>query len=289
MDIKTYKTNLKKQLAKAGELSGVLVEVAPNSKTGTAKERAAAILKADIDPEKMQAFVEAHLETVANMNELVTVRLAAMKALKAARFQGPLFEPYLDDYHSTLRKVSEDRSPNLRDSAVSTLAVAKDSYIYDKLLNGLEKKIKPLVPEDKAIRYLSYDEHIGAAKIVREMYEKLSDRSKESALRMLASDKKSEGILSNVMADKRTKSSLRTLSAAGLKNLNPKSFKDLAEKIISNDTEFDEIKALCVSALTNNIKGDRELIDDGIIQKVKDIKSNSRNLRSAVKRFVKLL
>lgn len=285
MDIKTYKANLKQRLSEVA-LSD---SYATTELVGNANERAALLDAAVPDLEDIAPFVEQNLKVAADKSEAVVVRTVAIRSLKEASFLGAAFGPYLDDFHSVLRDVAQDRSSTLRSIALRTLAVAKDSFAYDVLLKGLRREIEPLVPEEKAIQYLAYDEHSSAIETVRDMFADLGHRGKENALRMMASDKGSESIMSKVMADKTEKSSLRRLGAAGLKALSPSVFKAQAEKIIQNDTDFDEIKAICVTALTNNLKGGRELIDDSIVQKVKDIRSKSRNLKSAVKRFVDLV
>lgn len=291
MNIKTYREKTEKLVNRAANTPkvGNVAEGQLSMRAGSAKQRVDMIETTDLVSENMEAMVPQYLKTIEDKNEAVSVRISALNALKAAEFLGPQFDKYRENFHQSLRNVSEDRSPKIREGAIEVLAISNDSYIQEKLISGLKKVDEALVSTEKAIQYLSYDEHSQAVSLVRDIFDDLGDRAKEQAVQMLAADPNSEELLASIMVDKAAKSTLRCLSAVGLKNLNPSSFKNSAKQIISNDTEFDEIKAVCISALANSASDIKDIVDDSLLQNIKDIKTKSRNLRSSVNRFIKLV
>src|SRR4030095_1297496 len=129
------------------------------------------------------------LAVVRDQKEPVEVRMAAMDSLAAAAFSAVSFEPCRHDYIATLRQVATDPNPQIRETALGTLAGEKDGFAQKKLLEGLKSPEKALVSPEKAVPLLSYDAHSEAYSVARDVFANPpSPGAKQEALRLLAAD-----------------------------------------------------------------------------------------------------
>ena len=291
MDVKQYRRQVEADLKKAaasykGTAAADTKRILAD-KAKTAKARVDAIDTTDFDKENFDALVEQYLATLGDKNEAVSVRLAVLRALMVARFFGPQFDAYRAQFQATLRQMATYGSSNLCNAALEVLALDKDDYAKELLLNGLKKPGEALTTVAKAIRLLGYDDHSEAVSTVREIFDELDDTAKEVALRMLASDPESDELLSRLLKDKTQASSIRQISAVGLRNSNPDAFREIAQFIAIDDDDYNEIRATTLSGLTVEQEDNAEEADTEFAEKVSKIKTKSTNLRSSVKRFMK--
>src|SRR5205823_7431772 len=104
----------------------------------------------------------------------------------------------------------------------------------------------------KALQLLSLDDHANIADLARNVFDKTADLGlKEAALRVLSVDPKSQGLLAKLLEDKSQPKSLRALSATGLYILNPQKFADIAQKIVKDHGDYEDIRASTLGALAN--------------------------------------
>lgn len=290
MDIKAYRKKMEAEIRAADKphwsITAAETVEQLDKKSETARARKEAIERTDVDPENLDPLAEQYIKTIGDKSEAVSVRLAALKGLKVMEFSSPSFDRFRSDYHKALQGMVDDKSPTLRDHAIEVLAIASDPYVKDRLLKDLKDTKEALVPIEKAIQYLAYDEHSEAISTVRGMFDKLKTSAKEQAVRMLAADPKSSKLLTKLVKDKDEKSSIRCLGAASLKNADPKAFRKIAKEIIDNDDDYDEIRAACLSTLSAGAAEAKEWIDDKFAERVEKIETKSRNLRAAAKRFL---
>jgi hypothetical protein len=184
-------------------------------------------------------------------------RLNALQNVQTAKFMGPGFDPYRASLREALREVAaQDKNGAVRTSALETLALDKDDQARKLLQDGFADPSKAVVPPAKALQLLGQDDHGVALPIAREVAgnNKFGTDAKEEALRILSFDQNSEGILAGILADKAQPEVLRTVSAAGLRTLNPQSFAQIAQKIVVDGAENDSVRASCLGAL-NHIAG----------------------------------
>jgi hypothetical protein len=220
----------------------------------------------------------------------VAARLAALKAISAARFLGGPFAPYRVDFLSALRQIAQpgiDRA--LCESALAILAVEKDPDTQQRLRNGLKAPQSALVSPATALQLLSYDDHANLADLALDIFHKAVDlATKEAALRVLATDAKSQDLFARLLQDKSQPRSLRALSATGLNYLNPQKFAEVAQTIVKDHSDFEDIRASALGALANTPL--HHVIRDNadFLNEIKTLGAQSplSNLRAAAGRFL---
>ena len=220
----------------------------------------------------------------------VAARIAALKAISAARFLGGPFAPYRVDFLNTLRQLAQpgiDRE--LCESALAILAVEKDPDAQQRLRSGLQTPQSALVSPASALQLLSYDDHANVADLALDAFHKSADlATKEAALRVLATDAKSQDLFAKLLQDKSQPRSLRALSVTGLNYLNPQKFAELAQNIVKDHTDYEDIRASALGALANTPL--HHVIRDNadFLNEIKTLGAQSplTNLRAAAGRFL---
>src|SRR6185369_9172484 len=154
------------------------------------------------------------LKVLANKDEPIKVRLAALQSLQAASFSVIAFESCRGDYLATLRKVAEDPDPELRQRVLGLLARENDGFAEKKLLEGLRNPEKALLPPEKALQLLSYDVHAEAYPVARKIVKKPPNpEAKREALRLLGGDTGSTALFESVLRNKKEEPEFRRISA----------------------------------------------------------------------------
>jgi hypothetical protein len=136
---------------------------------------------------------------------------------------------------------------------------------------------------------LSYDDHTNLADLALDIFHKAADLgTKEAALRVLATDAKSQDLFTKLLQDKSQPRSLRTLSATGLNFLNPQKFAEIAQNIVKDHSDFEDIRASALGALANTPL--HHVIRDNadFLNEIKSLGAQSplTNLRAAAGRFL---
>jgi hypothetical protein len=229
------------------------------------------------------------LATLQNRDEPDASRTAALEALAALDFLGPRFAPFRAAYKDALRDVATDQPRELREQALELLAIEKDPYAQELLVQGLREQDKALVPEAKAIQLLGYDDHAQVVPLAREVFERATGPAREEALRVLATDPESEQLLERLLKDKSEKRSIRQLSASGLQSLNPDAFDKTARKIVADDDDYNDIRATALAALAHGREARQAPADPKLVETVQKAaeSTTSRSIRSAARRFLK--
>jgi hypothetical protein len=230
------------------------------------------------------------LATLRDAAQPVAARIAALKAISAARFLGGPFAPYRVDFLNTLRQLAQpgiDRE--LCESALAILAVEKDPDAQQRLRSGLQTPQSALVSPASALQLLSYDDHANVADLALDAFHKSADlATKEAALRVLATDAKSQDLFAKLLQDKSQPRSLRALSVTGLNYLNPQKFAELAQNIVKDHTDYEDIRASALGALANTPL--HHVIRDNadFLNEIKTLGAQSplTNLRAAAGRFL---
>jgi hypothetical protein len=221
------------------------------SARGTLRERVTALAEVPLAVCESDKHLQAVLEVVRNKEEPVEVRLAAIDTLATAAFSVVQFESCRKDYIATLREVAQDPNPEIRHSALGLLAGQKDGFAQKKLLEGLKDADKALVPPEKALQLLSYDVHAEAYSVAREIVEKPPNAdAKREALRLLAADATSAPLFEKLLRDKDELREIRQISASALHALNPKKMQTHARAMLLDASEYNDIQATSLTALT---------------------------------------
>jgi len=292
MDIDRYRTRYEAELAKAAAPKSR--QRAGRSKAATsgkpsAAARAVALKAEPLREENLVARVPDLLATLRNRKEATSVRVAALQVLGALDFLGPRFSPFRADYKQALRDIATDPRVTLRESAIELLAIGKDPYAQDLLVRGLERPEDAVVSEARALQFLGYDDHADHAPLARRVYRRATGAAREEALRMLATDPRSERLFTRLLKDKSERSSVRRLSASGLQSLNPAAFERAARRIVADDDDYNEIRATSLAALAHGRESRDRPTDQKFVDTVQKLTDSTRStaLRSSSRRFLR--
>src|SRR5258708_14710865 len=210
--------------------------------------------------------IQALLNVLRNRDEPLEVRLAALQSLGAAAFSSAAFESCRGDYIATLRAVAEDPEPALRRRALGVLARDKDGFAQKKLIEGLKNPEKAMVPPEKALQLLSYDIHADAYAVARDIVRDPPNvLARREALRLLAAAATSAPMFEKLLRDNGELREIRQIAASALQTRQPAKLQKHAREMLLDKSEYDDIKATSLSALTNfgddvAIAGDKALL-----------------------------
>ena len=254
----------------------------------TVKERVAAIAETPLAICESDKDLQAMLDVLRDKNEPLAVRLAALQSLQSASFSVIAFESCRADYIATLREVADDPDPELRQRVLGILAREKDPYAQKRLIEGLEKPDKALVPPEKALQLLSYDVHAEAYAVARDIISNPpNDDARREALRLLAADATAAPVFEKLLQDKNELAEIRQISASALQALRPAKLQAYAREILLDASDYDEIKATSLTALTQF--GDEEAVtkDIDLRNQVEKMAADAApKVKQSAKRFV---
>jgi HEAT repeat protein len=215
------------------------------------KDRVQAMAEVPLAVCESDKDLQAMLNVLRDQDEPQKVRLAALQSLQAASFSVVAFESCRSDYIAALRKVATDPDEELRQRVLGLLAREKDGFAQKKLIEGLENPDKALVSPEKALQLLSYDIHADAYPAARKIVsDPPSDDARREALRLLAADAKSAPMFEKLLRDKDENAEIRQISASALQALKPERLQENAKEILLDDSDYDEIKATSLTAIT---------------------------------------
>ena len=251
-------------------------------RTAAAAETPLAVCENDKDMQAMLALLR-------NTDEPVKVRLAALQSLQAASFSVLAFEACRGDYIATLRKIADDPDPELRQRVLGLLAREKDGYAQKTLLEGLHDPAKALLPPEKALQLLSYDVHADAYAAARAIVKKPpNEMARREALRLLAADATAAPMFEKLMRDKNELREIRQISASALSALKPERLQKSAREILLDNSDYDDIKATSLTALTQ--LGDEQALskDKALLTSVNRFRSGktSAKYKQTARRFL---
>ena len=207
------------------------------------------------------------LGVLRNKAEPDEVRMAALQSLGAAAFSVVAFESCRADYIATLREVSTDPSPKMRQRVLGILVRNKDGFAQKKLLDGLKNPEQALVPPEKALQLLSYDIHAEAYPIARAIVSNPPNAdARREALRLLAADAAAAPLFEKLLRDKKELREIRQISASALHALKPDKMQEYARKILLDKSDYDDIKATSLTAL-EQFGDDEALGKDKVLMK----------------------
>lgn len=264
-----------------------LMSIATSARSSV-PERVAALAEAPLAVCESDDNLQSLLKVLRDKNEPSPVRLAALQSLQAASFSVVAFEAARGDYLATLREVAEDTDLELRQRVLGILARENDGFAQKKLLEGLKNPEKALLPPEKALQLLSYDVHAEAYAAAREIVSKPpSDIARREALRLLAADATAAPLFEKLLLDKNELAEIRQISASALQSLKPEKLQEHARAIVLDSSDYDEIQATSLTALTQF--GDDEAIskDEALLKSVDRMSDEaSTKVKQDARRFL---
>ena len=283
---KSAKKATPKRTAKKMSPSAAL-SVATSSKK-TVKQRVDAMPLLSLAATETDDNPQAIMKVLRDTTEPVRVRLAALETLARAAFSAEGFDSWRTDYIGTLREVSNDADPEMRQRALGLLARENDGYVQKKLLEGLKDPDKALVPPEKALQLLSYDVHNEAYAIARDIVnDPPNPDAKREAVRLLAADAASAPLFEKLLRDKNESSEIRQISASALHVLKPSKLREHARDIVMDAKDYPEIKATSLTALTQFSDDEEVANDKTLLEKVDQLSDQApAKVKKTARRFL---
>lgn len=205
-------------------------------------------------------------------------RLAVMNLLQEIGFRMVGFPAKRPEYLAVLRAIIEDPDAQLRRVTIGILAREKDDYVQRRLVDGLEGRSTALVPVAKAIQFLAYDVHSEYFPIAKRIVDKPpSKAAKVEAVRLLAADPSAKDLLVGILGDHSEKPEVKMAAAVALQSLDPEEFERQARRIVLDDDEDDQLRALALNALTYFGNPASQSEDAEMIRRVESLSSQSRS------------
>lgn len=299
MSIKDYRKQREADVSKAAKDSSAdekeYAAERLDAVDGGADEKAHAIASTQLTAENLGQQIDQLCEILLKKSESVKVRDAVITQLNMAEFFGPAYEPHRAKVEEALRSVATDKSTTIRHAALQNLALKKDDYARDILTKSLKSNNEDVIDDAGAIRLLGLDDHGEVTKIAKAKFNKLGEKAKKEAVRVLVSDPDAAKLLSKVMKDKSHGEELRKLSAIGLQKIDSSEFMKNALKAVKDAKEDPKVQA----AYINTAKVEFEEMEKTAKKAAKDSletlakqaeklrkETRSRILKGAVKRFV---
>jgi hypothetical protein len=225
------------------------------------------------------------LELLSDASVATELRSAVLDTAQEISFRLPAFPAKRPDYLETLRSMIEVPDARLRRRVVGILAREKDEYVQRRLIDGLEHPSRALVPAAKAIQFIAaYDIHAEHLPLLRRIVDRPPSRAaKKEAVRLLAADPASAGLLQAIVRDKGERSDVRRVAATALLALDPERFEAEARRIALDDAEDEQLRAVCISALAMFAEPATLRQDDQLTRHVERLQagSSSRSVRRA--------
>ena len=229
-----------------------------------------------------------YIATFRDASQPTETRLAALHNIQTALFSVSGFDRFRASFKDALRAVASDKDQELRTSALELLAMNKDDYVQQLLLKGIENPAEALVPVAKAVQLLAQDDHGIAIPVARKILSGNYEVSaKVEALRALASDPGSKDLVAGILSNRALPQQLRSVSAAVLRTVDPQRFEQLAQSLIVDPHEDDDVKANAIGAL-DHLRGFSTQLNSALVDAVSkiDLTGKSDDLRTATTRFL---
>ena len=229
-----------------------------------------------------------NIATYRDASQPTESRLAALQNIQTALFSVSGFNRFRASFNDALRAVAADKDQELRTSALELLAMNKDDYVQQLLLKGIENPAEALVPLAKAIQLLAQDDHGIAIPIARKILSGDYDVSaKVEALRALATDPGSKDLVAGILSNRALPQQLRSVSAAVLRTVDPQRFEQLAQRLIVDPSEDDEVRTNALGAL-DHLQGFSTKLNSDFADKLSklDLTGKSDDLRAAATQFL---
>lgn len=230
MDTKAYRRKIEQSVAKvqARRPRAAARESVDDPRTTVRDKKVAAKTRAEMLGELTRAegpdvVPDTALSVLADPNESAIVRLAAIKLLQQQQIFSPIAAEWRPAFVAGLRAAVAD--PKLRAAALEILSLFKDRPTQERLLEGIRKPKRALVPLPEALRLLSTDVHADVLDVARKLTTVAQLRKNKAAftaaLRILAADPSSVGKLEKVLANNTYPVDARRLAATAISHLAP--------------------------------------------------------------------
>lgn len=258
------------------DLSIALAVLADSGATDEAFTAALQAMSLEVDDQA--EFIDTLLAYLGEAGNPPDRRLAVLNLLQEISFRMVGFPSKRPEYLAVLRSIIEDPDSKLRRVAIGILAREKDDHVQRRLVDGLEGTSRPLVPAAKAIQFLAYDVHSEYFPIAKRIVQHPPSRAaKIEAVRLLASDPSAKDLMVGILRDRNEKPEVKMAAAVALQSLDPEEFERQARRIVLDDAEDDQLRALSLNALTYFGNPATQSEDDELALSVESLNTQSRS------------
>lgn len=270
--------------ARVASMTDDVIAEITNRRLG-AERRITAIQQGAAGVVKRPTVMATLIALIADSTEDGLVRQAALATVQASTFKSVDFRRYAPTYNAALRSAATSDDETLRLQALDTLALNKDAYAQQLLLDGLQQPSKALVSPLQAIQMLGYDVHSEHFPVLRDIVETSKKPTlRRAALQLLAADGTSAPLMRRIAADKTEDKAARSVAAVALQSLAPEEFAKVARTVVLDDDDDDDVRATVISAISQG----GGLAGRDVTRKVRDIDAaagGSRQLNRAARQF----
>jgi len=217
--------------------------------------RALALVKTGTALLEQEEIFDKVLLLLQDQKEDSRFRMEVLDFLKQSNFIEATFNKYMPKYLNVLRQLVDDPNPVLRDDVMAVLAKKNDEYVQRRLVEGLKIPAQALVSPERAIQLLGYDIHANQFPLLREIVQNPPNQlAKIEAVRILAVDPDSKGLLLKLLKDKNELKQVRSYSALGVQEFDPEQYIGFAKDAIKDKKEYDDLKSLILVSLNQDEK-----------------------------------
>lgn len=227
------------------------------------------------------------MEVVADKKAPVTTRLDAIKRIDSRAFDLNAFAPYEAKYNRLLKQLRTDPSAEIRKTAFRGLSQSLDRETRNMLHESLSNPNNKLISDKAAVTLLGFDDHVSSREVLRTMAESADQPIRVAALRGLAGDSRSAGLLEKVLTDSAEALRVRRAAGLSLKVAAPERFAKVARKIVTDAAEDRDLRAVAMSALAHGAEV-RNIAKSAAFEKKLDgvaEETKSRSLKKSIELF----
>ncbi len=175
-------------------------------------------------------------------------KISAIDSLNQISVFSPVLPAKMPEFVNALRGQMNAARESIRARAFSTLTSIKDEVAQIKLLEDMasdKQESEKLLPTSKAIAMLGIDSKVMPASLLRKIA--VNPPTKEAlveAVRHMAGDSESYGVLKKIMEDESSPLEARTLIPEMINKVNPQAFLNTARDLLDKGTNTELATAL---------------------------------------------
>lgn len=221
-------------------------------KNVSAPERVAALHALAPARRNDDEFLKPLFSLASDSSEPAELRLGVLRVIGQLRFSSARLKELRAYLIELLHSIARDSDGDLRIAAVEMLAQEKDPHVQKWLLDSLESG-EPLAGSvEKTVQLLGYDIHANYFPLLQKIArEAAAPAARMEAVRLLAADADSAGLLREIYRDKKENERVRRGSASGYLSLDPAGFESDAKAVVLDDGDDEDVRAASLSALTH--------------------------------------
>jgi hypothetical protein len=224
---------------------------------------------------RLPGGVDTLLEIAAEPDDDPAVRRAATSLLGVAAFEVVRFRPHRTAYVDLLRSLINDPVPELRDTAVSTLAAEQDEVVQQVLVDGLRGRGPLPVGRNRAIELLAEDDHLDTLPWLRQLYASTEEGDRAAAVRFMGAHPAAVDEVTQILQDRTETATVRRQGAAALRNIAPERFDAVAKEIVVDPSDDPAVRAGCLNSLRLPDDGAAVYNDPDFLDRIRTVAEES--------------